>query len=306
MEQQHHRRGGLVWPVILIGAGVVLLLNNLGMLSWGVWDTLFRLWPVLLIAVGLDILIGRRSAWGSLVIALLLLAVLAVVIWPGAPQWGRIAGGPLTTERISEPLDGATSAVVEIGFGAGGLNIEALDETAGLIEGQVMLSPGERLNRQSNRSGDVAHYELKSRGMTTVWPRQMWDEQKVWNLGLNRDIPIRLQIQTGVGRSNLDLTSLNVTNLDLEGGVGQVALMLPQRGQISVTIEGGVGEVIVIVPRGLAARIRTEGGLGGVTVNGSFSQSGNTYTSPGFSSAENRADLKIEGGVGHVVVREGE
>jgi hypothetical protein len=307
MNERHHR-GGLIWPVILIGAGIVFLLNNLGMLSWGVWDTLFRLWPVLLIAIGLDILIGRRSAWGSLVIALLLLAVLAVVIWPGAPQWGRIAGGPLTTESISEPLNGATSADVEIGFGAGGLNLKALDETAGLIEGQVMLSPGERLDRRSDRAGHVAHYELKSRGVNSVriWSGRVWDEQKVWNLGLNRDVPIRLTIGVGVGRSNLDLSGLNVTELDLTGGVGQVTLTLPQRGRLDAKIEGGVGEVIVIVPPGVAARIRAEGGLGGVTVNGSFSQSGNTYTSPGFNSAENRADLKIEGGVGHVVVREGE
>ncbi|MCX6028628.1 MAG: DUF5668 domain-containing protein [Chloroflexi bacterium] len=306
MNEHHHRRGGLVWPVILIGAGIVFLLNNLGMLSWSIWDTLFRLWPVLLIAVGLDILIGRRSAWGSLIVATLLLAALAAAIWLGVPQWGRVASGPLTTESISEPLNGATSADVEIGFGAGGLNLQALDETAGLIEGQVMLSPGEHLDRQYNKSGDVAHYELKSRGLTTVWPGQAWDEQKVWNLGLNRDVPIRLTIGAGVGRSNFDLSGLSVTSLDLTGGVGQVTLTLPQRGRLDAKIQGGIGEVIVIVPRGVAARIRTEGGLGGVTVNGSFSQSGNTYTSPGFSSAENRADLKVEGGIGHVIVREGE
>jgi hypothetical protein len=47
--------------VILIGLGVVFLLNNPGILNWSVWDVIFRLWPVLLIAAGLDILIGRRA-----------------------------------------------------------------------------------------------------------------------------------------------------------------------------------------------------------------------------------------------------
>ena len=68
-DQQHH--GGLVWPIILIAAGIILLLNNLGMLSWDIWGTLWRLWPVLLIAIGLDIIIGRRSFWGSLLVGIL-------------------------------------------------------------------------------------------------------------------------------------------------------------------------------------------------------------------------------------------
>ena len=62
METEHRERHGLVWPVMLIGAGVVLLLSNTGRLPWGVWQTLFSLWPVLLIAAGLDLLFGRRRS----------------------------------------------------------------------------------------------------------------------------------------------------------------------------------------------------------------------------------------------------
>ncbi len=304
MNEHHHRRGGLVWPVILIGAGIVFLLNNMGVLSWGVWETLFRLWPVLLIAIGLDILIGRRSIWGSLFVAALLLAVLAGAIGFGVPQWNRVSNGALTTETVSQPLNGAKRAEVEISFGAGSLNITALDESAGLVEGKVMLGPGEHLTRQASNSGDTLKFELRSQGITTVWPGQTWDGDKVWNLGLNRDVPIRLEINTGVGRSNLDLSNLQVTELDLQGGVGQVNLNLPQRGRLDAKIQGGVGEVTVIVPKGVAARIRTEGGLGDISIRGTFDHSGNTYTSPGFSSAENRVDLRIQGGIGRVIVRE--
>jgi hypothetical protein len=260
---------------------------------------------VLLIAIGLDILIGRRSAWGSLFVALLLLAVLAAAVLVGVPQWGRIYAGPLTTETISEPLQGAKRGDIEISFGTGGLNIKPLDESAGLIEGKVMLSQGEYLSKQFRKSGDVAYYELGSRGPWQWWPGQHWPGDKVWDLGLNRDIPLRLEIHSGVGRANLDLASLNVTELQLDSGVGQVTLNLPQRGRLDGKIEGGVGEVTIVVPKGVAARIRTEGGIGGVAVEGNFNRSGNTYTSPGFSTAENRADLKVEGGVGRVFIREG-
>ena len=43
----------LFWPIILIGVGVIFLLNNLGVITGSPWEVIWRLWPVLLIALGL-------------------------------------------------------------------------------------------------------------------------------------------------------------------------------------------------------------------------------------------------------------
>lgn len=48
-----------VAPVVLIAAGVVFLLNNLGLLRLAV---VFRFWPVLLIALGVYLLVDRARA----------------------------------------------------------------------------------------------------------------------------------------------------------------------------------------------------------------------------------------------------
>jgi len=300
-EEGHQRRGGLVWPVILIGAGVVFLLNNLGVLGWGVWDLLWRLWPVLLIAAGLDILIGRRSIWGSAFVALFLMAVFAGALVWGLPRIGSV--GELTTETVNLPLGSATRAEVEIDFGTGRLELHASPEAAGLVEGTVALSRGERLNAERRQTGNTVYAEVRSHGNWS-YPSGTWTAgDKVWDLGLSRDVPISLKISTGVGRSNLDLSRLQVTDLTLDGGVGQVTISLPRTGRLDGSIEGGIGEVIVLVPAGVAARIRVDGGLGGVNVSGSYARMGDTYTTPGYDTAENRADLRIEGGIGRVIVR---
>jgi len=39
------RPPSLFWPLVLIGAGVALLLSNLGYLPWQWWNVLWRLWP---------------------------------------------------------------------------------------------------------------------------------------------------------------------------------------------------------------------------------------------------------------------
>jgi hypothetical protein len=97
---------------------------------------------------------------------------------------------------------------------------------------------------------------------------------------------------------------LNISDLRLRGGVGQVALTLPRRGKLDARIDGGVGEVTVLAPAGMALRIRADGGIGGVTVDGHFDRSGDVYTSPGYATAENRVDLRIDGGIGRVHVRQ--
>ena len=47
---------GLLIPLVLVGAGTVLLLNTLGILPWNSWSQIGRFWPVLVITFGLSLL----------------------------------------------------------------------------------------------------------------------------------------------------------------------------------------------------------------------------------------------------------
>src|SRR5438132_4034551 len=69
-----YRRAPILWPFLLIAAGVIFLLNNLEVLPWSVWNQLWRLWPLILILIGLEILLGRRSPALSFLLILLILA----------------------------------------------------------------------------------------------------------------------------------------------------------------------------------------------------------------------------------------
>jgi hypothetical protein len=50
----NHERHGSFGAVILIFLGIVFLLNNLNILSWTIWLSLWRLWLVILILAGLQ------------------------------------------------------------------------------------------------------------------------------------------------------------------------------------------------------------------------------------------------------------
>lgn len=51
------RWGEFVLPTLVLGAGIVLLLNTLNVVSWAVWEDIARFWPVVLIAIGLSALL---------------------------------------------------------------------------------------------------------------------------------------------------------------------------------------------------------------------------------------------------------
>lgn len=71
--------GGGTWAALLIATGVVLLLNNLGLLPWHIWRTLWQFWPLLLILGGVEIILGR--SWISrLLVSLAGLAIAGLII----------------------------------------------------------------------------------------------------------------------------------------------------------------------------------------------------------------------------------
>jgi hypothetical protein len=306
MEERRHYRGGFVWPVVLIGAGVVFLLNNLGLVGWDVWGTLLRLWPVLLIAIGLDLLVGRRFPVGSALLAGVLVVVLALAVQGALPLAVNASASANVdrTETVSQATEGAARATVDIRFGSGELNVNPLPSDSGqLVEGTADLSRGESLRQDYRKNGDAGYFTLESGGSWSSGPDFFFDQAKSWDLGLNRDLPLDLKVNPGAGRSTLDLVNLTLRRLDVEGGVGQVTVKLPVTGKYTVRINAGVGQVIVMVPEGLAARIQVDGGLGGVSAQGDFTREGDTYVTGDYAGAENRATVEVDGGVGQIVLR---
>jgi hypothetical protein len=302
MTERPPRRSGLVGPILLIGLGLILLLNNLGVLGWGIWDVFVRLWPVVLIAIGLDILLGRRSPLISLLVGLMLIAVFGVAIalsgmWlPGAAA--------LSSTTIAEPLDGAQRANVELQVGVGTLRLSAMNEPDGLIAGSVQVGPNERVTRSFAVNDGTATYALRYENSRFFTWTQRSGDNNLWTLRLNPDVPLRLRIDSGVGTTEADLTKLRLTALEIHSGVGQTIATLPAQGDLPVTIEGGVGRTVLAIPQGVAARITVNQGLGNVQVIGNYQRQENRYISPSYDTATNRVDVQVDSGVGSIVIRE--
>jgi hypothetical protein len=287
-------RGSLVGPLILIGLGVIFLLNSLGMLPWSVWDVVLRLWPVLLIAWGLDLLIGRRSICGSLVDLVLIVGVVLGGMWL---SWNRTGtGGGLIASEVVQPLSGATRAQVKIEPALGRLGVGALTASDNLVEGQVYLSRGEDLARQFSVEGGMASFEVKGEGAWFTPFAGM--QRRGWELDLNPEVPLELGVDLGVGEARLDLSDLKIERLNVDLGLGRIEVVLPEEGRLRAVLDCGIGETVVIIPAGMEARIAVDTGLAGREIPPGYQSQDDIYTSPGYEGAENRVDLEVSQSIG--------
>lgn len=294
------RGGGVVGPVILIGLGGVLLLNNLGLLTWSVWEVVLVCWPIVFVAAGLDILIGHRSALGSLLSLVVTLMLLAWVIWLFGVE-ADVAGTAAKAE-ISQPLGEASQAEIIINPAVGRLHVKALSESANLLEGTIPRGIQDSLKRDFELEGNKATYRLELGG-ASFGPFIGGAGRGVWTLGLNPEVPLDLDIDLGAGETQVDLTNLQVRDVQVTMGLGQTTVILPDEGNIQARIEGAVGQTIVIIPQGMAARIQVDTGIAARQLPADYQRRDNVYTSPGFENAEQRAELEVSQAIGNLTIR---
>jgi len=295
------RRVSLVGPVILIGLGVIFLLNNMGILAWSVWEVIFRLWPILLVAAGLEIILSRFSVWGSLLALVLTVAIFAGALWLLGPDKGTAQA--VAGEEIRQTLGDATQARVVIEPGVGALYIESLPESANLVEGVISVGKGQSVKRHFAVAGETATFILQTEGMT-FGPFMGWGDQWSWELGLAPEAPLGLEVGLGVGMADVDLTGLTVDDLEVSMGVGRTTVTLPEEGRFYAKIEGAIGETVVVIPAGMAARIRVDTGLTVHDLPDGYQQRGDVYTSPGYASADDRVDLEVSQAIGKITIRQ--
>jgi LiaI-LiaF-like transmembrane region len=305
----YRRRPGLFWPILLIGAGVIFLLYNLGYLKGDPWPLLWRLWPVLLVIIGLDILLGRRSVLGgvlSALFAVLIIGLIVAVLFAAQnyPALVNVGTPELRTEHIAQPLGDVRQADVTIDFPGGTGDILALSDSPNLIEGDIRYY-GDLTNRVT-ATGNTARVELSNQ--FTMFGPVWWDTaQQKWTIGLNPRVVYALALDTGSGSYDLDLRQFTLSSFTLNSGSGSVRLTLPETGQYQLTLDAGSGSVVIHVPEGVAVRVNYHAGSGSVSATGltqtSRDQHDGTFESAGFSQAGSYVIIQVDLGSGSVTIQ---
>jgi len=289
---RRRRPPSVFWPIIFIGAGVVLLLTTLGYLPPLSWGILWRLWPLLIIALGIDLLIGRRSVIGAIVSAVLIIVLIGGIVSialfaqniPGVSGW--IQTPELQTQHVEYPLTGLERATVYVDWTSAPGYLSVLEDSPNLIEGDITYRGG--LTFDVKLRGDQADVKLDS-SFTGFW-FWPWGErtEERWDVRLSPNVPLDFTLDAGSGPCDFDLAGLQVSGLVLDAGSGPLTITLPQSVGARVELDSGSG------PFSPDARFEL--------VQGKSSGDG-TWETDNYRTAEHTITLKIDQGSGPITIR---
>ncbi len=289
------RRGGLIFPLVIVTVGVVLLLTNLGVVSSSVWGQLVRFWPVLLIALGFDILVGRPSigsAISTLIATCLLVALaLAAITLFGPEAWVT------RQQSFAHPLGSATAAKVDLACDGCAIALSGTAAPANLIEGTVSVRRDERLAQVGERTGETILFELTGDPILPSF-RTAARGERPWELRLHAGVPIDLTVSTD-GTIDLDLRALRIASADVSAERETCTIVLPENGRTTAHVSAD--NLLVRIPDGVGVRV-----IGTPTgdldlPNGYVGSPGDLH-SPDYAEAEATTDLYLRPGAGDVEI----
>jgi len=263
------RRDYIFWGAVLILLGGLMFLNNADIRLPGGISPMQLFWPSVLILLG------------------------------GWIMFGYLVRGNVEAEDVSIDLQEASQASLKLSHGAGRIIVGAGAAPGQLLNGSFAGG----IKHSARLSGDRLDVHFEAHPF--AFPPFLGGWQGLeWNFNLNREIPLTLRLETGASRSELDLRELKVTDLKVSTGASKTDITLPANaGMTTVKVELGAASLDLVVPQGVAARIRAEQGVSAIEIDTArFSYSNGIYESPDYSSAPNKADIRIEAGAGRVAV----
>lgn len=322
----HVNRGLLGWGVFFIVMGAVPLAVDAGLIDEDVVGRAWQLWPLILIGIGIGLILRRTKAAvvGGLVVAVTCGLIAGGVLAAGvAPGIGFEACGFGVGDDRGDPFPeqagtlGAGSSV-NLELRCGELAVEPAGGSGWSLTGTstdgqppIVVGSSDRLSLESpDRQG----------------PGSEWGT--VMNLVLPQESRMSMNLSVNAGSADMELAGLRVADLnvsvnagdakvDMGGAIGtgsvngsvnagsiELALPVPE-GTLTGNLSANAGSVEVCVPSSAGLRVTSTGSaLGSVNVSGGdVVHEDSVWTSPGYASAAGRIDLSVSTSLGSINVR---
>ncbi len=258
------------WGSLFILAGILLLLDNFGILNVDIWRLI---WPSFIIAVG---------AW---------------TLWTATN--GTDA---LEVEELALPLNGTKQGKMTLSFGAGQVKVHGRVAEGELLSG-TFVGGVEKSIHNENEFTDLSLQPSSAEIFSKIMP-WTWGARE-WQFGLSQKVAWQLRFEIGASNTQVDLTDLQVTDLEVDTGASNTEIILPAHaGATHVDLNGGAASVLFQVPEGVAAKIKVDSGLASIDINRTrFPRVGDYYKSDDYETAANKVTINADFGAGSLSIQ---
>lgn len=260
------RRGNLFWGGVLILLGVLFSLQAANIID----DVFGWFWPLLLILLGIAVLVSRFTA-----------------------------PNPANGESFSVQLENAAKVALDIDLGASSVKVMGGAPRGTAVSG----TQGATINFKSRLNGDTLTVDIDAGPSFLPF---LGPEGGSWVFQLTNEVPVSMKLDGGAASLDFDFTDTKLDFLGIEMGASSMTLKLPANaGRTLIDVEAGAASMDITIPQGVAARIRIEQGASAQNIDlARFPEiTSGLYESPDFESAENKAEINLEGGANSITIR---
>jgi hypothetical protein len=320
VQSMRVNRGLLGWGLFLVLLGTVPLAVRAGTVDIATVRQAWELWPLILIGIGVGLVLGRtRAAFvGGLIVAVtfgLIGGSLLAAGWSAPFASCGIGGGNGSGAAFATRSGSLGSdAVVDLTLSCGDLAVTTAAGSTWTVAG----SDEKGVGPQIEASLDRLLVETARRSGVAIF-----GAGDKWQVTLPQDPRLALEISVNAGSARLDLAGANVPKAAATVNAGDLRLDLSNAAlvaQLEATVNAGslkvrlpaqtvtgsltanAGSIEVCVPSGVAIRLHTsDNPLGGNNFGSrGLLRSGSDWVSSGFDSAATRIELSTTANVGSI------
>jgi hypothetical protein len=195
--------------------------------------------------------------------------------------------GETVTQTEAVELEGAESVRVHLQGGLGDLALEG---------GAPDLFNGEFRYNMEQLVVAVDYSVSGDEGILTIQPESdrvtsipTGDVVSEWDMQFAENVPLEMDVNLGLGDSDLDFSALTLSDLEISSGAGDVTVNVGRQTLERFDFNAGLGRVELVLPGGSVQRLDFEAGAGDVEID----LSGNWETD---------LDASIERGLGNLTL----
>ena len=313
-------RGRLGWGVFFVTLGLVPLAVRFGWVDPAWFDDIWRLWPLILIGIGVGLLLRRTAfaALGNVIVGLtfglMIGGALAVPINAGISCLPGATDGAAPTTQ-SGTFTG-TSAEVDVGFPCGEVFIAM---TPGMD--WTVSSTGAAADEVSVQAGPDRLEVGRSSG-AAIW--NAGDDARV-QVDLPTLAQMGLSIDVSAGSATADLAGAHLSGLSMSVNAGEGVARLTEAvvESLSISVNAGsadvtlpaspfsgsasvnAGSLALCVPEGTAVRVSSSSALGSVDVGPGFSPDGDAWVTNAWTTNGGGSEMSLSVNLGSAEIRVG-
>lgn len=129
--------------------------------------------------------------------------------------------------------------------------------------------------------------------------------ESTWDMRLNNDIPIDLDVDMGVSDATMDLKGLQLNKLKIDSGVSDSTIDLSGewKNSFSANINLGVGDMTILLPKKTGVKVTVSTGIGRADMKDFIAQGKGVYVNEAYENADVKIEIKADVGIGNLTIK---